>query len=380
MLSEGGTADAEAVRALFDQRTFLNPDGKAFLLLALDNGEDNRSRVQTLAAELTASARLSATGAFWEEPNPDFFALDSTIRSTSVVLRALVRVEPEYALLPQTVRWLMHARQGEWWEGTHTTAWAIWALTDYMEATGELEGNFSYEIALNDEVVLSEQVTEENITEPMSLTVSIAELLLDSDNRLIVTPQPPSNSEMQGRLYYQAWLNFALPIEASPARFEGIQVSRSYEQVSPDTLTTTGVKVSEVAPGDVGLVRVTLNAPNDLTFITLEDPIPAGFEIVDQSLATNSQAADAPDIDRTEPSKGIFWFDGWTQTVIRDEKVALFADVLPRGTYEYTYLIRAVVPGEFGVLPTYAYQAFHPEVFGRGEGMHFTVAESSVSR
>jgi uncharacterized protein YfaS (alpha-2-macroglobulin family) len=375
VLSEGGNANAQAVQALFDQRTFLNPDGKAFLLLALDNGEDNRAQVQTLAAELTASARLSATGSFWEEPTPDLFALDSTLRTTSVVLRALVRVEPEYALLPQTVRWLMHSRQGDWWEGTHTTAWAIWALTDYMEATGELEGNFTYEVALNDEIVLSEQVNADNITEPISLSIAIADLVLNGDNRLIVTPQPPANSEMDGRLYYQAWLKYALPLEDSPARFEGIQVSRSYERADPDTFTTTGIEVSEVQPGDVVLVRVTMNAPNDLSFLTLEDPIPAGFEIIDQSLATTSQAADAPDVERVDPNKGVFWYDGWSQVVIRDEKVALFANVLPRGTYEYTYLIRAVVPGTYGVLPTYAYQTFHPEVFGRSEGTEFRIVE-----
>lgn len=375
VLSEGGNANAQAVQTLFDQRTFLNPDGKAFLLMALDNGEDNRAQVQTLAAELTASARLSATGSFWEEPTPNFMALDSTIRTTSVVLMALVRVEPEYALLPQTVRWLMHARQGEWWENTHTTAWAVWALTDFMEATEELEGNFQYEVALNDEIVLSNQVTADNITEPVTLTIAIADLVLNGDNRLIVTPQPPSNNEMDGRLYYQAWLRYALPIEDSPARFEGIQVSRRYEQASRDTFTTTGIEVSEVQPGDVVLVRVTMNVPNDMSFVTLEDPIPAGFEIIDPSLATNSQAANAPDVERNDPNRGIFWYDGWSQTVIRDEKVALFADVLPRGTYEYTYLIRAVVPGEYGVLPTYAYQTFHAEVFGRSEGTTFRIVE-----
>ena len=58
---------------------------------------------------------------------------------------------------------------------------------------------------------------------------------------------------------------------------------------------------------------------------------------------------------------------------MRDEKVALFAQYLPRGTYEYTYLIRAGVPGEFKVMPTTAYQMYFPEVFGRSDGAKFTV-------
>jgi uncharacterized protein YfaS (alpha-2-macroglobulin family) len=58
---------------------------------------------------------------------------------------------------------------------------------------------------------------------------------------------------------------------------------------------------------------------------------------------------------------------------MRDEKLVLFATYLPRGTYEYTYLIRASVPGEFHTIPTMAYEMYFPEVFGRGDGGLFTV-------
>jgi hypothetical protein len=55
-------------------------------------------------------------------------------------------------------------------------------------------------------------------------------------------------------------------------------------------------------------------------------------------------------------------------------KVALFAQYLPRGTYEYTYLMRASVPGEFLTMPSTAYEMYFPEVFGRSDGGKFTVA------
>jgi hypothetical protein len=37
---------------------------------------------------------------------------------------------------------------------------------------------------------------------------------------------------------------------------------------------------------------------------------------------------------------------------MRDEQVNLYADWLPRGTYVYTYQVRATVPGEFQTMPT----------------------------
>jgi uncharacterized protein YfaS (alpha-2-macroglobulin family) len=51
----------------------------------------------------------------------------------------------------------------------------------------------------------------------------------------------------------------------------------------------------------------------------------------------------------------------------------LFATYLPRGTYEYTYLIRASLAGEYRVIPTHAYEMYFPEVFGRSDGGVFTI-------
>ena len=104
----------------------------------------------------------------------------------------------------------------------------------------------------------------------------------------------------------------------------------------------------------------------------LEDPIPAGFEVIDPALLTNSQQAGVSQ-QRIDANRGPFWFDDWSQSVIRDEKVALFSDFLPKGTYEYTYLLRATVPGTFNVMPSIAYQAYQPEVFGRSDSAVVTV-------
>jgi uncharacterized protein YfaS (alpha-2-macroglobulin family) len=53
--------------------------------------------------------------------------------------------------------------------------------------------------------------------------------------------------------------------------------------------------------------------------------------------------------------------------------VALFAFDLPKGTYSYTFLARAVAPGTFQAAPAVAYQTYAPEVFGRSAGSVFTV-------
>ena len=131
--------------------------------------------------------------------------------------------------------------------------------------------------------------------------------------------------------------------------------------------------------GDVIRVKITLVAPNDLHYLVLEDPLPAGCEAIDRSLATTSVVTEGPELERTDRENpwgrygwGWWWF---RHSELRDEKVALFADYLPRGTYEYTYLIRASVPGEFLTLQTMAYEMYFPEVWGRSDGGTFSVAD-----
>jgi len=66
----------------------------------------------------------------------------------------------------------------------------------------------------------------------------------------------------------------------------------------------------------------------------------------------------------------VMWAD-WRPTTLR--KVALFATHLGRGTYEYTYLMRASVAGDFNVPPAHAEEMYFPEVFGRSSGGVFSV-------
>jgi hypothetical protein len=70
--------------------------------------------------------------------------------------------------------------------------------------------------------------------------------------------------------------------------------------------------------------------------------------------------------------------DGWgwwffSHIELRDEKVVLSTDVLPAGTYVYTYLVRASTPGTFNVMPPTAQEFYFPDVYGRGNGSQFVI-------
>jgi hypothetical protein len=373
---EGSGQLGIAVR-LFDKRHLLSQYGRATLAVALSLLEpDEPDRVQTLLSDLVSSAILSATGAHWEEGQPDYRNMNTDIRTTAIVLWALARLEPDNDLLPNTVRWLMAMRKQDFWESTQTTAWSLMGLVEYIRASGELKGDFSYALYLNGQELASGDVTQETIDESYQLQVEIARLLADQANRLVIERLSPQGEQTgEGQLYYSAHLRYFLPADHVQALNRGIIVARQYSSVDEPNRYVNAAQV-----GDVIKVKLTIVAPTDLHYVVVEDPLPAGFEGVDLSLKTTSVVGEQPELRNVtaeEQDSWVRWYGwGWwwfSHSEMRDEKVSLFAQYLPRGTYEYTYLIRASVPGEFLVMPGTASQMYFPEVFGRSDGAKFTV-------
>jgi uncharacterized protein YfaS (alpha-2-macroglobulin family) len=373
---KGGGELGLAVR-LFEKRHLLSRYGQATLAVALSLLEpDEPQRAQTLLSDLVSDAVVSATGTYWQEASPDYWNMNTDIRTTAIVVWAMSRLEPKSELLPNAVRWLMAVRKEGHWESTQTTAWSLLSLVAYMRASGELKGDFSYTIYLNGEKWASGDVNKENIDESHKLQVEIARLLVDVGNRLVIEREVPQGGQSgEGQLYYSASLRYFLPAEQVKALDRGIIVARQY---SPVDSPSSYVDTAQV--GDVIQVKLTIIAPNDLYYVVVEDPLPAGFEGVDLSLKTTSVVGEAPELRNLSAEQESYWFRrygwGWwwfSHTEMRDEKVSLFAQYLPRGTYEYTYLMRASVPGEFLTMPSTAYEMYFPEVFGRSDGGKFEV-------
>lgn len=138
-------------------------------------------------------------------------------------------------------------------------------------------------------------------------------------------------------------------------------------------------EVDHVAVGETVGVRLTIIAPHDLYYVVIEDPLPAGCEAVDTTLETTSLLSEEPGLFRESESDrwaSFYWWWRWySRSEMRDEKVVLFADYLPAGTYTYTYTFRATQVGTYHVIPTTANEFYFPEVFGRANGRLFTVTE-----
>jgi uncharacterized protein YfaS (alpha-2-macroglobulin family) len=361
---------AAHLTTLYEAREQLSHYGRAYLALAMWLADEDDSRIRTILSDLNSAAIISATGAHWQEQETDRWNWNTDTRSTALALDVLARLDPDNDLAPNAVRWLMHARTADHWETTQETAWALIALTDWMVATGELEGDYEWGVRLNGTNLDSGTVTPETVDEVEEIRVAVEDLLLGEANRLEI-----ARGDGDGNLYYTAHLRAYLPVDEVTALNRGIIIGRSYESAECEEECEP---ITEADVGDLVRVRLTIIAPHDLQYVVIEDPFPAGAEPVDTSLQTTSVVGEQPQlrpVDRELPW-WYYWGWGWwwfSNTDMRDEKLVLFATSLPAGTYEYTYQLQIGLAGEYRVIPASAYEMYFPEVMGRSDGMIFTI-------
>jgi uncharacterized protein YfaS (alpha-2-macroglobulin family) len=336
----------------------------AYLAHTLFIIDANDNRIDTLLSDLASAAIASASGTHWQEGTPDRYNWNSDTRTTAIVLSALSLIDPANPINANAVRWLMNHRENGYWTGTQATAWTLMALTNWMVASGELFADYEYAVALNGERLGGGVADSETLRQNKTLKVDVTELLSQGINRLAI-----ARDDGPGNLYYSAHLNVYLPVNQIRSLDQGIILARSYYRM--DDLETP---VTIAKQGELLLARLTLVAPNALHYVVVDDPLPAGLEVVDQSLSTSPQSIEVPQ----EYTWRDMWWRGWgwwyfDYTQKRDEKVVLSASYLPAGTYIYTYLVRAGTVGQFQTIPPTGQEFYFPEVYGRGEGSLFTV-------
>jgi uncharacterized protein YfaS (alpha-2-macroglobulin family) len=268
------------------------------------------------------------------------------------------------------VRWLMSHRTNGHWRGTQETAWVLMGLTNWMQASGELQADYQYAVGFNEERLGGGFANRDTLRTTHHLFVDVSEMLTDEMNRLVF-----ARDDGPGNLYYTAHLNVALPVSEVGALDQGIIISRQYYPYTDPKANLSEVDpTTDASVGDLLLVRLTVVAPGALHYVMIEDPLPAGLEAVDQSLEITEENLQIPRSYRYEDMFSYGW--GWwyfDHTQLRDEKVVLSASYLPAGTYIYTYLARASTVGEFNVIPSTAQEFYFPEVNGRAAGGSFTV-------
>ncbi len=348
VLAENGYYDAPSVELLYQRRDELPLYARAMLLKAIHTGRGNRSMMDELRRDVMNAIKMNPTTAHFEEP-ADYglhWCFHSNLRTTAAVLETFLSLDGQNVpWAEKVVKYLLEDRRSGRWRTTQENVYAFWALGSYFRTFEAETPNFTSTVVLDGRKILEEIYRGRSVTSH-SVQIPLDDLKRDQDLPLDMNKQGP------GRMYYTVRMNYS-PLRgvAIPARDEGIAVEKRIEDMS-------GSVVSQYRGGETYRIRLTLKTAQDRHFVVVDDPLPAGFEALNANLATASQ-------NQRDQRRRAWWMDGgFTKSEMRDDRVVAFADLLPTGSYTFTYLVRATSLGQFALPPTKVEEMYAPEVFG----------------
>jgi len=149
----------------------------------------------------------------------------------------------------------------------------------------------------------------------------------------------------------------ALPLDKP--LFTGYRIART---VAPIEQQEKG----RLTRGDLLRVRLELEAQADMTWVVVNDPIPAGASVLGTGLGLDSQIA-------TQGEKR----EGWVRPTFEERKFDSFRAYyrfVPKGSWTLEYTLRLNNPGEFSLPPTRVEALYAPEMFGELPNARMTVA------
>jgi uncharacterized protein YfaS (alpha-2-macroglobulin family) len=374
-LAGDGRAPAEARRLLAAERAArpldeipLEPAGWLLHVLSHDaaSSADARELLRVIRnhATDTAATATFATSYGGEE----HLILSSARRSDAVVLEALIAADSGSDLIAKTARGLLAHRTRGRWSGTQENAWALLALQQYFRVYERTTPSFRSRVWLDDRFA-GEHLFQGRTTERYHLELPM---------RLVATPDSTRSLTIaragEGRMYYRAGLRYApADLTLDPLQ-RGFTVERSYEAVDDSSDVRRDPYGNwRIRAGARVRVHLSMTAPSRRYHVALMDPLPAGLEPVNRELrGTGFGEPPSPGpipLGRgpIRPLPGPGGFGQWfVHQNLRDDRAEAFADLLPAGRYDYSYLARATTPGTFVVPPPRAEEMYAPESFGRG--------------
>ena len=335
-----------AFNTLYAKADSLPLPAQAYLLKAAQASGRSQNIKNALGQRLLNRVVFTPESAYFDVPQEmPWLHMDNT-KGTALVLDALLYAQYPFEQSFQTAHWLLTQLNAEGhWNNTNVNAAVFKALNTYYHAQESAEPDFEASVKLSGKT-LAQALFKGRSMESKTTSVPFAAVYGNKAEARLKFAK-----EGAGTLYY------TLGQVYEPSRYEkpvdgGFTVSR--------TITTlSGEPVSEIVAGERYKITLTVKNAVARNFVVVEDFIPAGFEIVNTSLATESAAQS----ETLAEENG--YMSGFDRSEKYDDRLAVFADYLPAGTHTYSYLVSASVPGTFAYPCLWASQMYEPAVFGR---------------
>jgi uncharacterized protein YfaS (alpha-2-macroglobulin family) len=344
------TANSKMLDDAYRRRADMSSQGASMLGLALHAAGDGRD--QEVAGLVEKQAKVLDAEAYWPSEYDYLmeFLIDDSVESTAFALRLLSLTKPDSPLLPKAAAWLVNHRDGGYyWLSTKQTSMVVFGLLEYIKVTHEFDADFTADVYVNDNKVLSRHFTRADAMKSELPHITLPSGQLHSGANVVrVQKSGP------GRLYWSARGEY---YSADKRLFQNnklsLSITRDYYRLAPQQVQDRIVYdlqplSGEVHSGDVIAVRLSVNG-SEWRYLLVEDPIPAGAEFV--------QRDDLYEL-RTKTDWWGFWF---TRREFHDDRAAFFQTYFDRHQ-EYVYLLKIVNPGKFRISPASVQPMYQPSV------------------
>lgn len=345
--------NAEGLSAVLSDKD-LTPYGLALSVLTLNEYGDVEEANRQLD-KLLAKAKNADSVAYWDTEAPRYYWNDDDTEATAYALEALVKLRPTDPIIPKVVNWLLLNREGSYWVSTKQTAAIVKSALALAKATGEETIDYQVVARLNGTEVLNQRMVGQSAK---GVEVPLDKFMAGENKlELAITGQ--------GTLYASANVYYFAEEDNYSPQIEHFRIKRTYEKLSPrlDPETQSYVydrslTIRDVKQGDYVLVTVELNPQADYRYVLVNDPLPAGFRVVEDDSVFR--------IAGVEPRYGYDWW-GWNYWYdgreIHDERVDFYFTYL-NDPVTFTYILRAETPGTYAALPTQAWLMYEPSIRG----------------
>lgn len=362
-LAEAGQPNKEATLTLAANLDSLRGDvfSLAGLALALD-AVGERPLARQIVDGLAETAVNTNGFIHWPGSDHDGYynqkTMASDVRSTALALSAFVQIRPGHELEVGIVRWLMGQRQSQGWGSTNETSFTILALTDHLLAAAfnEAAASTNFTVSVNGTAVASGALGRGAPAQTVQIP---REQLADGENVIVMTQDG-------GRpLYYT--INNRVYIPQAEIEAAGVvTVTRAYlDPVTDKPLAT-------ITAGQLVKVQITVNLPENGSYLIIEDKLPGGLEALNEGLNTTSRIADEYWEYQTEEWG---WQSlGYNYKEIFGDRVSFFVTEMGKGQRTFTYFARATLPGAFTALPAEVSGMYTPLLWGRSASAQLTIS------
>ena len=385
-LAFGGAADAGDLSTVHRSRETLTDRGLAHLALAMALS-GRRDRAAECVALLRGRAVADGDRLHWDDGSPAAMRrglpVDAGEKSahfvrdagpTALALLAFLEVQPDDPAVDPAVRWLLANRRGSCWRSTRDTAAVVDALAAVLVRRGVEAVECTVTVFVNDgdapaatlevrpvpggirEAVLPAGVLRAGrntfrLEKSGGGTVhwtAVAEAVVDAEDI-----EAAGNLLRVGRRYVRYFPRRENPAEGTGEAVPGWTCCDPAARPGDEALPS----LARVGSGDLFRVSLTVEAREAVDYVLLEDPLPAGVDVV--------EGREEGRFERFER---------------RDDRVVFFLSKIPAGKWTFSYVAQGVFPGAYHAMPAEAWGMYEPEVRGRSAEARFSVeAESGAA-